>query len=233
MNEIDFFNNYIKNYDRRLKGIKLKYNHSFRVIEKAINIGNTLKLDKEDMETVRVCALFHDIARFEQYTKYKSFDDSKTFDHGDRGEEILKENGYTNSVVLNTVKYHNKLDIPKNLSDNDKLFLKIIRDADKLDIMEYQYNDCKTKNTVIPDYVKDYFINEKSIDRYVKFNPEGNLIGVLRMLAFIFDLNYKSSFKYIKDLDLINKKCDSIKKQGNTGIDEIRDICNKYVESRL
>ena len=232
MKEEEFFNNYIRNYDRRLKGIKLKYNHSFRVVEKALNIAKSIKLSKEDMETVRVCALFHDIARFEQYTKYKSFDDSKTFDHGDRGAEILLENGYNDEIVLNTVKYHNKLEIPNNLDDKSKLFLRIIRDADKLDIIEYQSNKCITDNVVIPDEIKSYFDNEKSIGM-VKFKPEGNLLGMLRMLAFVFDLNYGYSFKYIKDLDVINIKCDSIKKHGNTGIDEIRDICNKYVESRL
>ena len=232
MKETDFFNNYIKNYDRRLKGIKLKYNHSFRVVEKALDIARSINLSKEDMETVRVCALFHDIARFEQYTKYKSFDDSKTFDHGDRGEEILKENGYTDAILLNTVKYHNKLNVPKNIGEKGLLMLKIIRDADKLDIIEHQSNECITNNIVIPDEIKNYFRKEKSIGP-VKFQPEGNLLGMLRMLAFIYDLNYDYSVKYIKDLDVINIKCDSIKKHGNTGIDEIRDLCNKYIESRL
>ncbi len=116
MKEEEFFEEYTSKYDKTSPGISLKYNHSFRVVKKALRIAESIKLSEEDMELVRVCALLHDIARFEQYAKYESFDDSKTFDHGDMGAEILIENGITNEIVLNTVKYHNKLEIPFSIN---------------------------------------------------------------------------------------------------------------------
>ena len=233
MKEEDFFEEYTSHYDKTSPGISLKYNHSFRVVEKSLVIAENLNLTLEDMELVRVCALLHDIARFEQYKEFNSFDDKKTFDHGDKGEEILKENGFTNEIILNSVKYHNKLDIPKELDNRNKLFLKIIRDADKLDILQYQGYNCETKDYTISQEIKDYFINHKQIDYKIKRKPEGNLIVLLKFLAYIFDLNYRESFKMIKDLDLINRKCDIIKENNIDGIEEIRNICNEYIESRI
>lgn len=233
MKEEAFFEEYTSHYDKSLSGISLKYNHSFRVVNKAEQIGKSIKLNKKDMELVRVCALLHDIARFEQYKKYEMFDDKKTFDHGDKGKEILEENGITNEIILDAVKYHNKYEIPADLDERNKLFLKIVRDADKVDILEHQGVICKTKNYTIPQEIKNYFINKKSLDRNIKTHPEGNIIGMLRMLAFIFDLNYKESFKMIKEKNIINKKCDLIKEQEIKGIEEIRKICNEYIESRL
>ena len=206
MKEKDFFEEYTNKYDKTLSGINLKYNHSFRVVKKAEQIGKSIKLNKNDMELVRVCALLHDIARFEQYTKYQTFEDSKTFDHGDKGAEILEENSITNEIILDAVKYHNKYEIPAYLPNRNKLFLKIIRDADKVDILEHQGMVIKTKNYTIPKEIIDYFIEHKSIGHNVKAHPEGNIINILRMIAFIFDLNYKESFKMVKEKNIINIK---------------------------
>ena len=233
MKEEKFFESYTSKYDKTIPMISLKYNHSFRVVKKAELIGKSLNLNKEDMELVRVCALLHDISRFEQYTIYNHFNDAKSFDHGDKGAEILKENGITNEIILNTVKYHNKYAIPEELDNKTKLCLRIVRDADKVDIMEHQELEVTTKNYTIPQEIKNCFIEHKSINNIIKCNAEGNIYSVLRMLAFIFDLNYKDSFRTIKEKDIINKKCNLIKEQGNIGIEEIRKICNEYIESRL
>lgn len=233
MKEEEFFEEYTSQYDKTLPGIALKYNHSFRVVEKALIIAEDLNLTLEDMELVRVCALLHDIARFEQYKEFNSFDDKKTFDHGDKEVEILKENGYNNEIVLNSVKYHNKLEIPNNLDSRNKLFLKIVRDADKVDILQYQGYNCETNDYTISKELIDFFKKHKSIGQDIKEKPQGNIVGLLRMLAFIFDLNYKSSFKMVKDLDLINRKCDIIRDHKIDGIEEIRKICNEYIESRI
>ena len=233
MKEEKFFENYTSKYDKTIPMISLKYNHSFRVVKKAELISKSINLDKDDMELVRVCALLHDISRFEQYTIYNHFNDAKSFDHGDKGAEILKENGITNEIILNTVKYHNKYAIPEELDNKTKTCLRIVRDADKVDIIEHQGLEVTTKNYTIPQEIKNCFIEHKSINNSIKCNAEGNIYSVLRMLAFIFDLNYKDSFKIIKEKDLINKKCNLVKEQGNIGIEEIRKICNEYIESRL
>ena len=234
MDVIDFFEDYTSNFDKNIDGIKLKYSHSYRVMNIALGIAKNLELSNEDVANVRVCALLHDIGRFIQYTKYKSFNDKETFDHGDKGYEILKEKGFTDDKILNTVRYHNKLLIPNDLDDKTKLYLKIIRDSDKLDIMKTQELICTTKNYKIGKDIVELFSNHQLINRDITLDCEGNLLSILRMLAFIFDINYKESIEIIKKEDFVNKKCDLIYKNNKyEEINEIRDTCNKYIESRL
>ena len=231
--EEDFFEKYVNKFNHDIKGVELKHKHSYRVVDKAMRIANTLDLNKKELEIVRVASLFHDIARFEQITQYNTFDDNKSFDHGDRGYEILKENNYKNNIVLNAVKYHNKYRIPSYLDKKSIPFCKIVRDSDKIDILEHQGNNCTSENCTIPVEILDFFRKNKSIGRQKNKKVEGNLISLLTMIAFIFDINYLESFKMIKELDLINKKCDVIKEKNIKGIEEIRKICNEYLESRL
>ena len=56
-------------------------------------------LSKEDMETVRVCALFHDIARFEQAKEFGDYRDYKNIDHAELGVKILFENNLIRKFI--------------------------------------------------------------------------------------------------------------------------------------
>ena len=234
MKEYEFFENYVKDYDMNEYWIKYKYDHTYRVIDFSKEIANSLSLSKKDKKEVEICALFHDIARFSQYQEFKSFKDIDTFDHGDRGVEILKENGYTDELLLKAVKYHNKYEIPAIFDERTKLICKVLRDADKLDILNEVYKECTTKNYILPDEILAIFKKHKTLDRKVKLNVDGNIEYMLKHLAFIFDLNFKYSFKFIKDNDIINERCNSIYKNNKyEWVEELRNICNEFIESRL
>ena len=49
MKEEKFFENYTSKYDKTIPMIRLKYNHSFRVVKKAELISKSINLDKDDM----------------------------------------------------------------------------------------------------------------------------------------------------------------------------------------
>ena len=55
-------------------------------------------------------------------------------------------------------------------------------------------------------------------------------------LAFIFDLNFPSSFLYIKNQDYMNRNIDRIP-YGNpktkVDMEEVRSICNIYIEEKI
>ena len=234
MQEISFFENYLKQFDLSLYGIKLKYDHSYRVMYAALELASTLNMEDNDMELVRVCSLLHDIGRFPQYTEFKSFRDIDTYDHGDKGYEVLKENGFTNEVLLNVVKNHNKLSIPDNIDEKSKEICKIIRDADKLDILRNQGLECTSDDYIITEDIIDIFRQHKAISNDIKIESKGNILSLLKMIAFIFDINYKDTIIKIKEEDLINKKIDLIyEKNKDNKIIELRNICNEYIESRL
>ena len=74
---IEEFNKYTDEYDKSIKQINLKYNHSFSVMDLMGELAFRLDLDKEKIELARVIGLLHDIGRFPQFMKYNSF--SKLF----------------------------------------------------------------------------------------------------------------------------------------------------------
>ena len=144
-NELDFFNEFVNKFDLMIPQIMMKKEHSCRVALNARLLANFLNLSEEDSNIAYISGLFHDLGRFVQYSTYKTFDDNKSIDHGDLSYEILKSIGYNKKEVLNAVKYHNKYEIPNNLDNRNKLFCKILRDADKFDILNDDFN-LKYKN---------------------------------------------------------------------------------------
>ena len=66
--------------------VKAKYQHSLEVAYLMSKYANILG---SDSNLAFVIGLLHDIGRFHQISFYKTFDDSKSMDHGDYGVKIL------------------------------------------------------------------------------------------------------------------------------------------------
>lgn len=227
------FNEYAKTFDLTVKQIIYKYHHSFRVMEISKEIAISLNLNKEDIELATICGLFHDIGRFRQWTEYQTYKDQDSIDHGDLGVEILKDflNNYKDKdIVIKATKYHNKYDVPE-LDERATLFCNIVRDADKLDIMREQTNQIYQKEIVLkPELLSD--IDNKIICQ--NKNVENEVDAIIRMLSWVFDLNFKYSFQFLKDNKIIEDKLNLLKIYGET--DEIKKLESSIyeeVEKRL
>ena len=232
---LNVFNNYYHQFDNNEYWIKYKYDHIMRVVDYAILIANSLNVSNYDLELIKICALFHDIARFKQYATYHSFEDASTFDHGDEGQNILKELGIDNYTILACTKNHNKYKIDGSLDEKTKFITSIIRDADKVDIIIDLHNelDDDEKTFDITDNVMNCFKNHQLLQNQMD-NWNSSLFRILRSMAFIFDLNYQESFKIIKKADQINFKCNNILKRFNDDrINEIRNILNNYIDEKV
>ena len=125
--------------------LELKRCHSFRVAGNARFIADALKFSKSERLLAETAGLLHDAGRFTQFVRYGSFWDADTVDHGAEGRRVLEEQGRflllesgAWGMLLCVVEYHNRkrTDIPNGLGHEEKRFLSLIRDADKLDIME-------------------------------------------------------------------------------------------------
>lgn len=237
------FIQYTQKYDLKNKHIKGKQEHSLRVMQISKQIAEKLELTQEEIEVATLIGLLHDIARFEQYTQYGTFKDLQSIDHGNFGAEILekdirkytKTDGY-DEIIIKAVKNHNKYKIEDGLTSKQELFAKIIRDADKIDIF-YQSVENFWKGR--EQEVENSIISEDVIQQIKKLTLTKTKIGespidnIMRVIAFIFDINFKSSFQIIKEQDYINKilnrydfKDEYTKKQ----VEEIKVIANEYVE---
>ncbi len=230
---IDEFNKYAKTFDLTIKQIIYKYHHSFRVMEIAKEIALSLNLNKEEIELATICGLFHDIGRFRQWTEYETYRDQDSIDHGDLGSEILKDflNNYKDKdIVIKATKYHNKYGVPE-LDERTTLFCNIVRDADKLDIMREQTNEIYQKEIILkPELLTD--IDNKIICQ--NKNIENEVDTIIRELSWVFDLNFKYSFKFLKDKKIIENKLNLLKIYGETEeIKKLETTINNEIEKRL
>ena len=208
------FTDYVNTFNINDFAIKRKYDHSLRVMELSESIAKDLKLKEEDINVASVIGLLHDYGRFTQWDKYRTYSDLKSIDHGELAVKLLFENNEITKyikdtknyeVIKNAIKYHNKLFIPKNIDNYNELMCNIIRDADKLDIF-YIFSvhkelipedDCEISKKIEKD-----FFNKKLVERVDMKNKSDQ---ILLYLSFVYDLNFDSSFKYIKENDLINR----------------------------
>lgn len=240
------FIGYTENYDLENEHIKRKQQHSLRVMEISKQIAQGLKLSQEDIELAMLIGLLHDIARFEQYTQYRTFRDFESVDHGDLGAEILQKdirkyidtNEY-HEIILKAVKNHNKFQVEENLSEREMLFAKIVRDADKLDIfyesveMFWKEKEKEVEDSIISEDVLEQIKNFSQTKRKAE---ESEIDKVIRVIAFIFDMNFSSSFQILKNENYVNKILnrynlkDEYTKQN---VEQIRRIANEYIENRI
>lgn len=228
------FNEYAKKYDLiHNKELFEKFHHSYRVMEYAKEIALSLNLNEEDIKKVSLIALFHDIGRFEQWKNYKTFKDYKSVDHADLSIDVLSLKYFeiNDEIILTAIKNHNKYKIEDNLNDRELLFCKIIRDADKLDILLEQNNQINDS---------DMSVNKKLIDRIYNrkllFNNDiiNDSERILRSLGFIFDLNFDYSFKFVLDKEIIENKINLLKTNSvNIDIKKLKEVLNTYVKERI
>ena len=245
------FVQYTQEYDLSNLKIGSRQTHSFRVMELSKLIAEKLELTQEEIELATLIGLLHDIARFEQYTQYKTFWDKISFDHGDFGVKILEkdirkyiETDKYDKLIKTAVKNHNKYKIEEGLSERELLFSKLIRDADKIDILYEAIQIFNMKeneihmieNSEIPLDTFEEFKTNKLKDRNKRTHEYTPIDGVLETIMFIFDINFKSSFEVLKENDYVNKlvnrydfKLEKTKEQ----MEEIRLIANNYIANKL
>ena len=234
------FKKHYKKYDYHDEAIICKYYHSIRVMDLSRLIAKYAGFSDNDAEIAAIVGLLHDYARFEQWTKYKTYRDIDSIDHGDLAVQMLFDNNeiknYSSNKenydeIYDAIKYHNKKFVPENLSEHNKLLCNVVRDADKLDIF---YLLSINKGLFLEDAeeisenINFDFYEHKIIDRHNIKNKNDEIILALSMM---FDLNFKYSFKYLYDTNLIWRMYDNIKDK--TKFKKYFEYIDKYVEERM
>lgn len=228
--ELEFFEKYVHEFDMTNRKIEHKYHHTYRVLEYAKEIAKSLNLDEKEYNRACVCALFHDLGRFPQIRDYDTFVDSESIDHGDKSYEILKENNYNDEIVLKAVKYHNKKYVPE-FDELTDMHCKLIRDADKTDIMLYFLNEPIDNNYDVDDAIIEKFEKHELLDNY---KAKSEFVYVVRYLAFIFDINYKKTMEILLENNFLEKKLNLIRNEKNKEhIDYLEKILKDFIKERF
>ena len=123
------------------KLIRLKEEHSRIVARHARDISESLDWESEDINLAEALGLCHDVGRFKQATIYRTFKDKDSVNHGHLGADELEASGIGKefgseewALFLFAVMWHNAASVPRQSEEKWNLLVKVIRDADKLDI---------------------------------------------------------------------------------------------------
>ena len=206
----DIFLQYVELFDGKDPQIQRKLNHTLRTVLVADRLARAMALDDENVEIARTVALLHDIARFEQWTKYKTFNDQKSVDHGELALDILFKRNMIDAFGINPEYYpiirfaigqHNKPRIDTAAAPDGRALMhaQIIRDADKIDIMEQwrtNYNTLeeftrakasglKNGNGIKPEILAN--VQNRNIGDYR--NAVTHADALVCGLSFAYDLN--------------------------------------------
>lgn len=229
--------------------IQMKLGHIIRVAENCKKLAIHLKLTQEQIQLAELIGLLHDIGRFEQY-KIIDKKQKEKFNHGEAGVEILKKDNYIrkyieedtfDDIIYTAVQEHNKYQISEGLSQEKELFCKIIRDADKLDLI-YEGAVIYWEESERKRQVEEGKLSEKMLENVYqkKLADSRNSISetdqILRFASYIFDINFSYSFKVLKENDNISKMIDKFYYQISETRDEmakVKKIVNEYINDNI
>jgi HD superfamily phosphohydrolase YqeK len=236
------FEKYAKKYNFKDPMINLKYNHSLRVTDLCEEIANYLSLDKEQTALIALIGLLHDIGRFEQYSRYKTFSDIESIDHAGYALNVLfdenlirkfvKEDKY-DEIIKKAIYAHNKLSVLPTYTDEEQLYSKIIRDADKIDILYILANDVKEikfNEEIVTDKVIGCFLNKELVDKKYIRTELDNLIA---NIAYVYDINFDFSLNILKQRNYVNTTIDSLSLKEENSIIIFNKLKNQINEDLI
>lgn len=205
---------------------QLKLEHSIRVAADARAIAMGLEWSEEEINLAEAVGLCHDTARFPQFEQYRTFADADSVDHGDLGVQTLeKENLLTgladesHDLIFHSVQYHNKKGLPRTLNAREEKHLRLIRDADRIDIFFVCWNFIATGEIhthpemmmnidfdgLPSEMVLDQFDRGEAIDyRNIKSMADRFVL----QLSWMRDLSYDASKRLVLERGILNKFID-------------------------
>lgn len=229
--------------------IEMKEKHTLRVCNEILALGEELGLENGDLHLAEVLALFHDIGRFEQYARYRTFVDRDSEDHAALGVKILVENDVLaglddriQNLILRSISYHNRAALPREETEECLFFTKLLRDADKLDIWkvvtDYYHRKNRRRNVAIELGLPDTpGISEKVYKALMgeEIVDAGHLNNLndfkLLQIGWIFSINFAPTFHHIEErkyLDIIRGYLPRTDQ-----IDSIFSIVESYLDKHI
>ncbi len=231
------------------KNITLKEQHTYKVCENSVRIAEAVFHDSKKIVLAEAIGLFHDIGRFLQYKRYRTFVDRVSVNHGLLGATILLDekilgnlSSSEREIILQAVKFHNAFSVPDLESQDALHFVKLIRDADKLDIwrvfIEYYAAPSEEKASAVSLGLPDTSGYSREVLSCFHEKRIASLRGIktlndfkLMQLSWIFDLNFPPSLTMLLERNYVEKLASSLPQTGE--ILNVVALLQEYVQDRL
>ena len=203
------------------KNLLMKVEHTHSVCRDMVLLCQKEGISRHDALVAETIALLHDVGRFPQYAKYKTYNDGKSENHGLLGANMLTEEGVLSGMpeeelITDAVKYHNAFKVPEIRDEKKLFFIKLIRDADKLDIwrvaLGYYVTPKEERASAVGLDLPDEPGCTEGLTDFIRAGTIMPLSKVrvlndfkLLQLSWVYDLNFKSSFGLVLERDYIGK----------------------------
>lgn len=201
--------------------IRLKFEHSLRVLDdaQAITQGESITGDTADLAAL--AALYHDIGRFPQYSRYGTFKDAESTNHGRLAVLTLRDIELPQDVtpkqwclVRAAIGLHNvKTTNPATRAPLETI-AGIVRDADKLDIfniiLDHLDPDAESKPVVIHSLIEDPVQYSEDVYRTTFEGKIGNYHDlrysndfILLLIGWVHTLNFTASLRLLHERNMV------------------------------
>jgi len=221
--------------------------HTDRVVENILILADSLELSENEKHVAEIAAQFHDVGRLWLLLPENS--ESKITDHAEASVEYLKSSPIfgqldepTQNIVIQVIKNHNKPEVSKKEGDGTLLYTKLLRDADKLDSWR-STAEYLTRKGGKPNMAIELALSEKPIvtSSFCKTVIEGGIPNrgdivtfndfLIFQMSWIFDLQFKKSFKIVNQKQYIRYIYDSLPK--NDSVIEIYRMIRIHIENQI
>lgn len=203
--------------------VRIKIDHSLRVLENALALVAAEAVPGPLAESAGLAALYHDVGRFTQYARHKSFSDAATENHARLGVQTLLRGRMladcaadVRRVVLGAVFLHNVQTLPARLAEPLSLVTRVVRDSDKLDIyavMLEHFGDPARFNPVVtlgvarepgkysPAILEQLCARRLGDYRSMAFENDFKLL----LIGWVFDLNFAHTRRVLREREYIER----------------------------
>ena len=230
--------------------LRLKEEHSRRTCEEMLYLARQLDLSENQKRIAETIALFHDIGRFEQFVRYRTYNDTRSVNHSLLGLEVLQRTKALEAVEIKerklierAIEYHGEKELPSGLDGDCLLFSKLIRDADKRDVLY-----------VVTEYYAQYRNNPQEFMLELEFPDEPGYSAEiveqilqarrtdysrlrtlndmkLLQLGWVYDVNFTPTLKRIKQRKFLEMLLCFLPETDD--IERVKKKIFEYVDSRI
>lgn len=203
-NYIEYFSNYINmNYDMSNDLISLKFYHSIRVAKLMYILASKMNMSDDDRLLAFKIGLCHDLGRFYEVIRNQKFN-NQIFDHAAYSNKVLYNDGFIDYMNIKehllmkkAIYNHNKKDIKNDLTEREKIFANLLRDADKIDILYVRSlgKSLVLNSNINPIILKNFYHNNMIDLADIKNKADSSVL----YLSFIKDLYYMVSHDFVNN----------------------------------
>ncbi len=248
----DWFHGYVHTFAGRdgelhyVLGLKLE--HSGQVAATAAALAREMRWSGPECVAAEAAGLLHDAGRFSQFAEFQTLSDAVSVNHGLRGWEVVSNAGILDAIekrerncILDSIRHHNARLVPDGLDAESLKFVRLIRDADKLDIFQVvqkalRNNGFRELEDMLPGFKLDGPVSRPLVDELKKnrscamTNVKSLADFMLMQLTWVHDINYPASYRQMAAKEIVPRIAEQL--PADSAVAELVGIALRLVDER-